>query len=121
MSFAVHHNRILLLHRLLLEKSQDGYIKGSYQLSSLRSDGYWTGLQVALLLDVVIMTVKTIFEISMALTLVKNMCELMHVTVIEIGQISALVAVLYLNGECPGPVHSGGGCDLLYVTTMRRN
>ena len=33
-----------------------------------------TALQVALLLDVIVLGVKTVFEISLALTVVKNLC-----------------------------------------------
>ncbi len=63
----------------------------------------------------------------MALTVVKNLCEIMHITVIEIGQISALIAGLYFNDQCGGPSGNGGAngpighCDMLYVMTMRRN
>ena len=94
-----------------------------------RSFSFSTGLQVALLLDVVVLAVKTVFEISMALTVVKNLCEIVHLTIIEIGQISALLAKLYFDQQCwggtgwVGPNADGplGQCDLLYVMTMRRN
>lgn len=70
--------------------------------SLMKVNSFSTALQVALLLDVVVLGVKTVFEISLALTVVKNLCEMVHLTIIEIGQISALLAKLYFDQNCWG-------------------